>query len=454
MNLIYIGQTGGGTTGKLQRPVVIPVKNDTYIGLVNTAQDGRPQPLQFLAQLLDFPENTGIVVSYMTNNSTVELLTAANTAAQLEELDGICTMSHRLKALRTHLAGFLQRIVGLPVLLAGSLLHQHKRRILQTAHQIVAHSGEAPGGIIAGIIIPGYNIHFLGPLEVVQVLVGSHQIGGDGGIRIVLANYIALHFVIFQHAVGHEPAVIDGQTGESGTVAIFHTITQCIGQNDLIPIVNGMAPELQIPSLVDGLDGAIFLFQPNAECLLAVFTVALAAVLVADMPAGHVRIAAITLCQLFGHSLCVLLEDQGIGARIVALTEFMLTALVIDPSNFRILLVHPGRHCSGGGGQNNVVVFLAQHVYDFVQLVEVVFLLRGLDLGPGENIDGCAVDASILEVDHILIPDFLGPLIGIIVTTIENPAEGFIHVRSPHSIFVFGFHKYYTEISEKRKYII
>ena len=64
--------------------------------------------------------------------------------------------------------------------------------ILQSAHQIVAHGGEAPGRIVTGIVVPGNDIHFLCPLEIVKELIGAHQIGSNGNILDMGTNSIPL----------------------------------------------------------------------------------------------------------------------------------------------------------------------------------------------------------------------------------------------------------------------
>ena len=418
VDLIHILQILGRTAGVIQCPVVIPVKDDTYICLVDTAQGRGAQPFQLLTELFDFPENAGVVVSYMTDNRTVELFTAANTAAQLEELHGIGTVGHGLNALRAHLAGLLQGVIGLPVLLAGGLLQQHKGCILQSTHQIVAHSRKAPGSIVAGIVVPGHDIHLLGPLEVVQELIGSHQIGGDDSIGVIPANHIPLHLVVFQHTVGHKSAVIHRKAGKCGIGSVFHAVTQGVGQYDLIPVIYGMTPEFHIPGLIDRFDGSVLILQPNPEGLLTVFTVAFATVLIADVPAGHMGVMCITLSQFFYQSLGVLLEYQRVGAMIVPLTELVMPAKVIRSGNLGILLIQPCRHSTGGSSQNDIVVFLAQHLHDLVQLIKIVGILSRLDLCPGKHIDGSAVDTGILKVHHILLPDLLGPLVGVVVSAV------------------------------------
>ena len=76
-------------------------------------------------------------------------------------------------------------------------------------------------------------------------------------------------------------------------------------------------------------DGAVLLLQPHAELFLAVLAVALAAVLVADVPAGDVGVGAVALGQLYHQLAGVLLEDQAVGAMVVAVAKLMPATLVI-----------------------------------------------------------------------------------------------------------------------------
>ena len=131
----------------------------------------------------------------------MEFLTAANASAQLEKLNGISAMRNGLVALCTHLSRTLEGIIRLPVLLAWSLFHQHKRLILQSAHQVMAHGSIAPRCIVARIIVPGNDVELLCPFEIVESLVGSHQVGCDQYIFIVAAYNVAFHLEIFQHSV-------------------------------------------------------------------------------------------------------------------------------------------------------------------------------------------------------------------------------------------------------------
>ena len=131
----------------------------------------------------------------------MEFLTAADASAQLEKLNGISAMRNGLVALCTHLSRTLERIIRLPVLLAWSLFHQHKRLILQSAHQVMAHGSIAPRCIVDRIIVPGNDVELLCPFKIIKSLIGAHEIGGDQNVFIVAAYYITLHFEVSKHSV-------------------------------------------------------------------------------------------------------------------------------------------------------------------------------------------------------------------------------------------------------------
>ena len=112
--------------GVFQGPIVVPVKEDAHFGGVPRPQQLVPQGLELRAQLGALPEHPGFAAAGVADYRPVELLAGAFGAAQLEELDGIGPMGHGLPGLGPHLPRPLKRIVGLPVLLAGGLLHEHE----------------------------------------------------------------------------------------------------------------------------------------------------------------------------------------------------------------------------------------------------------------------------------------------------------------------------------------
>ena len=438
MDLFYIGQIFCRAAGVFQCPVVIPVKYDADICFIYRTQCRSAQTFQFFAQLFHFSEYSGIICTHMADHCAVEFFTATNAASQLEELNGICTVSNGLQTLCAHLAGFFQGVVRLPVLLAGCLFHQHKRCILQTAHQIMCHGSQAPGCVVGRIVIPGNDIHFLCPFEVIQQFISTHQICCNGSFFIILTDNISFHFIVIQHAFRHESAVIHGKTCKSSILTIFHTIAQSVGQNNFVPFINSMAPEFQIPSLVQCFDCFVFILQPYTECFFTVFAVAFAAIFVADVPACYMLIIAVAFCQLFCQCFGIFLENRRIGACVMTLTKFMMTTFIVCSCYFRIFLIKPSRHSTCGSCQNDIIIFFAQHFHDFIQFIEIIFFFGRLDLRPGENIDGCTVDTRIFEIFHIFFPDFFGPLIRVIIPTVQNATKCAFHNLSPHISFVIA----------------
>ena len=130
LNLIHIGQILGRPACIFQRPVIIPVKNNSHLCFIYGSQRGIAQLLQLGPQLLYLPEYPGILRPRMCNDRAMEFFTGPFAAAQLEKLYGIRSPRQRLIALRPHLARTFQGIVLLPVLLAGRLLHKHEGSIL------------------------------------------------------------------------------------------------------------------------------------------------------------------------------------------------------------------------------------------------------------------------------------------------------------------------------------
>ena len=151
----------------------------------------------------------------MADDCAVEFLAGSAASPQLKELDRIRAVSDSLPALGPHLAWALQGVVGLPVLLARRLLHQHKGSIFQAPHQIVAHGRETPGRVVGRVVVPGDDIHLFCPFEIVQLFISTHEVCGDDGLFVVFPDSVPLVHVVLKHAVRIEPLVVDGETGKS-----------------------------------------------------------------------------------------------------------------------------------------------------------------------------------------------------------------------------------------------
>ena len=282
----------------------------------------------------------------------------------------------------------------------------------------MGHSYVAPWRIVARVVVPGYDIHFFCPLEVVEAFVRSHQVCGDRGFFVVFTDRVALHFVVIQHAVGVETHVVKRDTCECSAASPCHSVSQIVRRYNLVPVVDRVAPELHVPCLVDFVECFIFVFQPYAECLCTVLAVALAAVLIADVPADDVFVVAVALSQFFCEAFCIFLENRAVRARIVAMAEFVMASFEIGSCHFRITVYHPCRECAGGCCHDDLNVLFCQGVYDLVELGEVVLILGRLDFCPGKYVDRGAVDAGLMEKFHILIPDLFWPLVRVVVSSV------------------------------------
>ena len=433
MDLVAVFQVDGGAAGIFQRPVVVPIEEDAHLGWAVRPEEGGPEGLELGAQLGNFFKDPGFAAAGVADDRPVELFAAAFGAAQLEELDGVGAVGDGLVALGPHLAGALEGVVGLPVLLAGGLFHQHEGLALQPAHQVVAHGGVAPGGVVGRVVVPADDVHLFGPLEVVQPLIGAHQVGGDGGGGVVFADDVPFQLVVFQQAVGEEAVVINRDAGEVGLpqAAEVHPFREGIRGDDLVPVVEGVAPELGVPGFVYGFQRPVFPAQPDPEGLFAVFAVAAGVVLVADMPADDVGVAGVAAGQLFHQPAGELLVDGGVGAVVVPPAELMPAALKVHPGDLGVALYHPGGEGTGGGGEDDVEALPAEHLDNLVQLGKVVGFFVRLELGPGEDVDGGGVDAGLFEQADVFVPDVAGPLVGVIIAAVEDMGEGGLHGEAP-----------------------
>ena len=143
MDLIHIFQIFMRPAGVFHSPVVFPIEEDSHLSLVHSWENAG-KTLELFPKLGRFPENTGVFRSRVLNHCTMKFFTGPHRTPELEKLNGVGAMGDGLVALSTHLPRSLQRIIGLPILLAGRLLHEHKGLSLEAAHQIVTHGSQAP----------------------------------------------------------------------------------------------------------------------------------------------------------------------------------------------------------------------------------------------------------------------------------------------------------------------
>ena len=287
------------------------------------------------------------------------------------------------------------------------------------------HGDLCRSGVRFRIIIPGNHVHVPSPLLIVEHRIKAHQVRRHRGRFVVLPDGVPLQPEIIQDAVRHEAAVVNRDprkcslfTSKFSAFLPRDPFAEGIWQHDLIPIVNVVAPEGQVPCLVQGFDRPIFFPQPDPKRLFTVLAIAFPAVLIIDMPAYHIFIASVALCQSCRQFLDKMPVHRAVGAGIVALSELVAAALIIHPRHLRIALHHPRRKGSRGGCQHDLLPRLCQRVHDRVQLVKIVNLLRRLEPGPGKYVDGGAVNPRLVKQLHVLLPDLPRPLFRVVVSAV------------------------------------
>ena len=199
-NLVQIFQVTAWACRVLNCPPVIPVNQNCRLCPASGTQGLISKLLQFLSQLGNFTENSGIFRPNMVNHRTMIFFTCTNGPSHLEKQHRICPMSHSLIAPQTHNPRTLQRIVRQPVGHTWRLLHQHKRLSpFDSPHQVMIHGNSGVRIFICRIIVPGDKIHGFCPHLVIQWLIKSHEICGNLCIRNHRTDCSCLCLIAFQH---------------------------------------------------------------------------------------------------------------------------------------------------------------------------------------------------------------------------------------------------------------
>ena len=286
-------------------------------------------------------------------------------------------------------------------------------------------------------MIVGHEVHVVTPL----VVIDAGTAGGDhevGGLRLGgdLEQGVALGLVKVEQGVGAEALPVK-QFARIHEVAIADEARR----DDLGEIVHALRPEGGAPGVVDSVDGAVLLLAPLLEGALGVFGIVeavVAAVLVAHMPRDHIGVVLVVLGHLAAQVERVVKEDRAGGAPVLAGTGLADVAAVVDPEDLRVGLGHPHRRGCGAGGEIDGDAGLAELVDDAIEPIEVVHAFFGLKLGPGEDGYGDEVDAGLLHKLDVFVPDFLRPLVGVVVAAV--PDAGLVARKRLRPLELFTFH--------------
>ena len=245
----------------------------------------------------------------------------------------------------------------------------------------MTHGRHAPGRVIAGVIVPGNDIHLLRPFEIIKPFKRPHQIGCNRGLFIVSSDRRLFHLEILQQAVRIKPPVINGNPRKCRSL-FPDSLAERIRQYNLVPVIDRVPPERQIPRLIERLYRLIFLSEPDTECLLTILAVALPAIFVVHMPAHHILAIPVPLSQPSGNLRDKMPVHKTVGTGVMPLPEFVAPTLIVRSRNLGITLHHPSGKRSRRSGQNNLFPFPGQHIHNLIQLTEIIDLLRRLNPCP------------------------------------------------------------------------
>ncbi len=413
----------GGTPLQVLGPPGVPVPQHGDVGADPGAPDLR-QPAQVGAQL-DHLAPDPAVRPGLRQHGRVVLLGAVAGGPPLEEHRPLGAAGDMGQAVAAQLAGALGEVAGLPVDGSGGVLQQQPGRAGgDRAGDVGGHRQVDMGAFGLGdqVVVVGDQVHLAAPGPVVDIAALAqrrHEVGGDRGLRGEPVQDVALGAEVGEHGVA----------GEALEVELVARVPRGGGgprRFDLRPGGVALAPEDGAPGLVQRLQGLVALPQPAPEVhgrLLAVAGGDRCAVLVEDVPQRQRRMVGVALGQRGGDAGGGLAVGGGAVADRAAAAEGQSPAVLGDRQRVGVALVEPGRGHHRGGGQVHRDPVVVQQVQQPVQPAELEDAGGGLQQGPGEDADAHGVHTGLPHQGHVLGPDLLGPLLGVVVTAEREAAS-------------------------------
>nr|BFF26689.1 hypothetical protein GCM10025732_46540 [Glycomyces mayteni] len=270
---------------------------------------------------------------------------------------------------------------------------------------------------VGGVGVERDEVHLRGPLpRVDRDPLAEHEVRGDRDLGVRLAQEVALLLVVLQHGVGGEPLEVElvGGVGE--------VLGGARGE-DLVPFPVVLAPERAPPRGVERLQRAVLRFEPDAERPLGVLGVGGRTVLVVDVPHGERGVLGVPLGEGGGDAPGRL--PVGGRADVVGVAR---SVDLPDPVGAHVERVgvgegEPRRRGGGRGREVDTDAPGVELVQDRVEPREVVLAFARLQPRPGEHADGDEVDPGLAHEEDVVVPDLLGPLLGVVVAAVAQAVE-------------------------------
>ena len=379
---------------------------------------GVGERVQRRAQLAHLAEQLRVLAG-VRNHGRMERFGTERGRAPLEEVDGVGAHGHMGQGVTHGLALALAGVKRLPLHRRGGVFHDVPRLAeRERIHESVGAGQLVEVGFaLVEVVVVGYEVHFLGPGGVVHAALvgGDHEVRGERLVGADFGDRVAFGFVEVEEHVVAEPFEVELLAGVDHRVGAHEPWDE-----HFVEAVHLLAPEGGAPRLIERVDGAVLAAAPCAEGLERVVGVVLAVVppvFVAHVPCGHIRVGAVPFGELAAQGQRVFLEHRAGRAPGLARAGVDRMAVLVTRKDLRVAFVQPQRRGRRRGGQVDHDAGIAEFVDDAVEPAEIPTILGGLDAIPAEDGEGHGVDAGLLHQADVVVPDVLGPLVGIVVAT-------------------------------------
>src|SRR5690606_7135436 len=118
-----------------------------------------------------------------------------------------------------------------------------------------------------------------------------------------------------------------------GVIPLAQVLAQDVGRHNFVPIVKSVPPKARVPALVDLIERAVAPLEPPAEGPGAVVTIAIAAVLVGDVPGYQGGMIFVPLGKTPGQLGRIMTVCGTVGARVVPHAVLALSPMKVDPQH-------------------------------------------------------------------------------------------------------------------------
>ena len=265
-----------------------------------------------------------------------------------------------------------------------------------------------------GVAVPRDEVQRRRQLPVVVIVEILHKVGCHWQLsirRFQRRNFVAAEI---RHLSGIEAMPVKVQTMNGD----FPLRSRGF---DLRPVAIGVAPEGAPPGVIKIIQRFIARFQPVAETLLAQATVALAAILIGDMPAQHRRMLRVALRQQGVNFQGFLTIDRRRHTVVVAPTVQRRHAIATDAQDLRVLLRHPRRARAAWGREKDMNSGGIQFIQDTVQPAKLKYAFLRFKFRPAKysyrhDITFCLLHHGNIFIDNIGI---VLPLLRVIVGAMQ-----------------------------------